>query len=87
MSRPPRHRIVVAVGQGHLIEPSPGSFQFDDAEPTRLVEQADDEALALSDFDADIGKGAAAGLSDGTFYASTNELIAGLSKLAEHSES
>ena len=46
-----------------------------------------DETLTLSDFDADIGKGAAADHSDGTFYASTEELIAGLSKLAEHSES
>ena len=87
MSRPPRRCTVVAVGQEHLVEPSPGSVKFDDAEPTRLDEEAEDEALTLSDFDADIGKGATADLSDGTFYASTEELTAGLSKLAEHSES
>ena len=55
--------------------------------PVQLDGETVDEALTLSDFDADIGKGTAADLSDGTFYASTEELIAGLSELAERSES
>ena len=73
----------MAVGQEHLIEPSTGSVKFDDAEPTWLDEEVEDEALTLSDFDADIGKGAADDLSNGTFYPSTEELIAGLSELGE----
>lgn len=73
MSRPTRRRIVVGVGQEHLIEPSPGVVK----------EEAAEEALTLSDFDADIGKGAAADLSNGTFYANTEELITGLSRLTE----
>ncbi len=77
----------MAVGQEHLIEPSTGSAKFANAESTRLDGEAAQEALTLSDFDADIGKGAAADLSNGTFYASSEELIAGLSKLTEHSES
>ncbi len=77
----------MTVGQDHLIEPSTGVVKFDEAEPDRQVDNAAEETLTLSDFDADIGKGAAADLSDCTFYASTEELIEGLSKLAEHSES
>ena len=49
-------------------------------------EEAAEEALTLADFDADVGKGAAADLSDCTFYASTDELLAGLSAQAESSE-
>ena len=73
------------MGQEHLIEPSPGSLKLDDAEPTRFDEEAVEEELTLADFDADIGKGAAADLSDGTFYASTDELLAELSTQAESS--
>ncbi|MXW42548.1 MAG: hypothetical protein F4138_02520 [Acidimicrobiia bacterium] len=53
----------------------------------RLDENAVDEVLTFSDFDADIGKGVVADRSNGTFYTSTEELITGLSKLAEHSDS
>ena len=73
------------MGQEHLIEPSPGSVKLDDAESTRFDEEAAEEALTLVDFDADIGKGAAADLSDCTFYASTDELLAGLSAQAKSS--
>ena len=83
----PECRIVVPVGKEQWREPSPGSIKLEEVEPALLDEDAVDEALTLSDFDADIGKGAAADRSNGTFYASTEELIAGLSKLAEHSDS
>lgn len=75
------------VGKEQLREPTPGSIKLEEAEPARLDEDAVDEALTLSDFDADIGKGAAADRSSGTFYASTEELIAGLSNLADQSDS
>lgn len=71
------------MGQEHLIEPSPGSVKLDDAESTRCDEEAVEEALNLADFDADIGKGAAADLSDCTFYTSTDELLAGLNTQAD----
>ena len=74
------------MGQEHLIEPSPGSVKLDDAEPTRFDEETVEEALTLADFDADIGKGVAADLSDSTIYASTDELLAGLSEQAESLE-
>lgn len=76
----------VAVESGHLQELSPGCVKSENAGPIQLDGEAVDEALTLADFETDIGK-AAAELSDGTFYASTEELTAGLSKLAERSES
>ena len=68
----------MAVGRESLIDLLPVGGMAEQSGSGAPVEAV----LTLADFDADIGKGAAADRSGGTAYGDADELIAGLSRLA-----